>query len=104
MTKIKELDEDNFGNFTESGKVVVDFYADWCGPCKMMAPEFEQVAKENASIKFGKLNVEDSQQIASQFKVLSIPTTIFFDKGEIVERHTGYIDKDGLTEMVKEVF
>ena len=104
MSKIKELDADNFDDFTSSGKVVVDFYADWCGPCKMMAPEFENAAKENTSIKFGKLNVEEAQQVASKFRILSIPTTIFFDKGEMVERHTGYMTGEELTDTIKEVF
>jgi thioredoxin 1 len=86
------------------GLVVVDFWAEWCGPCKRYGPIFEEVAgahKDKA--KFVKVNVDDAQDTASQLGVMSIPTTIFFKNGEPVERVTGILPKDGLIEAIDEL-
>lgn len=70
--------------------VLVDFYADWCGPCKMMAPLVEQMAEKYAGrMKIGKLNVDEAMAIAERYTVMNIPTFIFFDKGEVVEKYVG---------------
>ena len=64
--------------------VVVDFYADWCGPCKIIAPVLEQLSKEyKGRAKFVKINTDDNQELASQFGIMSIPTVMFFSKGKV---------------------
>ncbi len=77
--------------------VLVDFWAEWCGPCKMLAPVIEDIAETfSDKIKVGKLNVEENQEVASQFGVMSIPTIIYFAEGEPEERVVGYQPKEAL--------
>jgi thioredoxin 1 len=84
------------------GTVIVDFYADWCGPCKMMAPIFEEAAKEAGDkAKFGKLNVDSAQQTAMMFGVMSIPTIIAFKDGKVVSQAAGVQSKEALLELIK---
>ena len=94
---VKKLDEKNFDSFIAKGNCVVDFYADWCGPCKVMGPEFEKAAKKIKGVKFGKVNVDGNQELAGRFQVMSIPTTIFFKDKEQVDRHSGPMN----TEQIK---
>lgn len=81
--------------------VVIDFYADWCGPCKMYAPIVESVATENEDIKVVKINIDNAQDIAAQYNVMSIPTTIIIKNGEEVDRAVGMISKSELLDMMK---
>ena|SRR3989338_401002 len=77
--------------------VVVDFYADWCGPCKMMAPHFEDISKDfDGKVKFVKINIDENQFYAGEYAVMSIPTLIFFKKGEETDRNVGALNKDSL--------
>lgn len=77
--------------------VVVDIYATWCGPCKMMAPLFEELSKELAdSYKFVKVNIDEERDIAIQYNVSSIPTLLFFKDGAVVAKESGYMTKDAL--------
>lgn len=81
--------------------VLVDFYADWCGPCKMMAPVVEQIAGEYAGrAKVGKLNVDDNSEIAGQYGVMSIPTIIIFKDGQAVNKTIGVQSKKVLTDAL----
>lgn len=80
--------------------VLVDFYADWCGPCKMMAPVVDQIAEENDDIKVGKINVDDEQDLAAKYGVMSIPTIGFFKGGDIVEKSVGAKPKSELLKMI----
>ncbi len=98
------LNSDSFDAFISKGNVIVDFYADWCGPCKMMEPQFKKAAESSTEIKFGKINVDGSEDIASRFDVMSIPTTIFFKDGEIVERHTGAMTAAMIERKAKDAF
>lgn len=70
--------------------VVVDFFADWCGPCKMLAPVFDTLQSENEDFNFYKINVDDNQNLATTFGVSSIPCVLFFKDGEVVERSVGF--------------
>lgn len=82
--------------------VLVDFYADWCGPCKMMSPVVEQIAAEYAGkVKVGKINVDESQKTAQKYNVMSIPTFIVFKNGEATETLVGAVSKDVLVEKIK---
>lgn len=74
-------------------KVLVDFYADWCGPCKMLAPILEQIAEENNDVKIVKVNVDENENLAVKYKIMSIPALIVFDKGEIYNKSVGLISK-----------
>ena len=102
--KITELNENNFDSFIKKGNCVVDFWAEWCGPCKQMTPEFEKAAKEIKNIKFGKVNVDGNQDLAGRFQVMSIPTTIFFKNKEQVDRSTGAISFEDLKKKVEDNF
>ena len=82
--------------------VVIDVYADWCGPCQQMKPIFEELAKELIKkYKSVKLNIDEAREIAVQFNVSSIPTFVFLKDGKIVGKETGYIGKDVLKEKIE---
>ncbi len=83
--------------------VLVDFYADWCGPCRMMAPAIEALAEELADVAvIGKLNVDDNEEIAMQYGVMSIPTLIVFKNGQPVKKAVGVQAKDTVVKMINE--
>ena len=85
--------------------VLVDFYADWCGPCKMMAPIVHQLADEYAGkVKIGKLNVDDNIELAQKYRVMSIPTFIFFQNGEAIATAMGGMSKNDLAKRIDEEF
>ncbi|HEY1769077.1 MAG TPA: thioredoxin [Chthoniobacterales bacterium] len=93
------IDESNFDNeVTKSAQpVVVDFWAEWCGPCKMIAPILEEIAKEKAgSVKVAKVNVDDNQSLSMRYNVRAIPTLIFFKDGEVRDQVTGMTSKKDL--------
>ena len=75
---------------------MVDFYADWCGPCKMMSPIIDKIAEENGGIKVGKLNVDEAQDIAVKYNVMSIPTIIVFKNGIEFKRFVGVTSKSDI--------
>ena len=82
--------------------VLLDFYADWCGPCNMMAPEMEAFAEETETVKVCKLDVDEATDLAMNFGVMSIPTVILFKNGEEVDRFVGAREKDGIAEFCGE--
>lgn len=100
MDVIKTVEEfdailkDNVGVF-------VDFYADWCGPCKMVAPVVEELASENTDVKFIKVNVDDSPELAERYQVMSIPTLIAFKNGTPASQTMGFQAKESLELVVK---
>ncbi len=81
--------------------VLVDFYADWCGPCKMLSPIVDEVAQENEDIKVVKVNVDDSQDLAMKYQVMSIPTLVVIKEGNEINRSVGLIDKSQVVKMIK---
>ena len=84
------------------GKVLVDFYADWCGPCRMMSPVIDDIAKElEGKVKVGKVNVDNNQELAIKYEVMSIPTIMVFEKGNPVKTFVGVTDKQEILEVLK---
>ncbi len=79
--------------------ILVDFYADWCGPCKMIAPVLEEIARENDALKIGKLNTDESSDIAIKYGVMSIPTLIVFENGTVKNQSAGVISKAAILKM-----
>jgi len=100
---VTELTKTNFDLEVLRSKtpVIVDFWATWCGPCRMMAPVFEEVSKEyEGKLKFLKLNTEDLPEVAEEYAVTGIPCLIVFDKGEEVERIVGFNQKAELKRKI----
>ena len=82
--------------------ILIDFYADWCGPCQMLAPVVHEIAKENAGvIKVGKINVDEQMELARKFRVFSIPTLVLFKEGKAVSSLVGFQGKEEIEEMLK---
>ena len=94
------FDSQNFEKEIESGVTLVDFYADWCGPCQMLAPIIEEIANERTDIKVGKLNIDDARETAIRYGVQSIPTLILFKDGEPVKTLVGYRPKDAILDIL----
>ena len=92
--------EDDFNEIIKN-KVLVDFYADWCGPCKMLAMEIEKVASE-IDIDIVKVNVDDEEDIARRYGVMSIPTLILFENGQELKKTIGFMPKDKIKEFIED--
>lgn len=94
---VTDLDQTNFDNMIYNNSLVlVDFWADWCGPCKLMHPVFERLSKEYKKIKFARINVDANQSIAVRYNVQAIPTFILFKDGKEAQRMTGAIGESGI--------
>lgn len=100
---LKHLDNTNFDEFIKNADkpVLVDFFADWCGPCKMVAPILEEIQEENEDIYVVKVNVDDAGEVAQKFQVMNIPTLITFKDGEVHKKNVGALPKDGLLDLFK---
>ncbi|NOX29096.1 MAG: thioredoxin [Actinobacteria bacterium] len=101
---IQQLSDSTFDEVIGASEtpVLVDFWAEWCGPCKMIAPILDEIAAENESITIAKVNVDESPEIARRFEVLSIPTLIVFNNGEPAKRLVGAKPKGALLEEIGE--
>lgn len=95
------LDDSNFSSTINQGVTLVDFYADWCGPCRMIAPIVEELANDfNGKAKIAKVDIEKAQDTTSNFQVTSIPTIILFKNGQEVKRIVGLRDKEALATII----
>ena len=81
--------------------VLLDFWAAWCGPCKMLSPVVDEIAEEHSEFIIGKVNVDEENELASRFGIMSIPTLLVFKNGELVNRSTGVIPKDAVLDLMK---
>lgn len=98
-----ELTESNFNETVEKNQVVIiDFWAQWCGPCIQFGPVFEKVAEANSDITFGKINTENEQGLAEHFKVQSIPTIMVIKEGVVIFSQAGAFDEEGFTSLVNQ--
>lgn len=104
MFFLEHLSDNSFKEFIGKGNVVVDFWADWCGPCKMMAPVFDELEKELKNVKFAKVNVDEHGELASEASVRGIPTLILFKDGVEVDRVVGFVPKDSLKQRINNAF
>lgn len=98
---VKELSEKEFNEVIKEGKVLVDCFATWCGPCQMLSPVIEELANEVKEYSFYKLDVDQNPDIASTYGVMSIPTLLIFEDGELRETSVGLKSKDELLNMLK---
>lgn len=97
------FDDNNFTKevLEQKGLVVVDFYADWCGPCKMMAPIIEELAAElSGKAKIGKLNVDNSPNVSTKYRIMSIPTLLIFKNSQVVDNIVGVVSKAQLLDKI----
>ena len=82
-------------------KVLVDFWASWCGPCRMVSPIVDEIAEENPAIKVAKINIDEQPQLASQYGVMSIPTLIVFENGDVADKAVGARNKSFILQMLE---
>lgn len=97
---MKILNSNEFDNAIASGIVLVDFYADWCGPCKMVGPILEQIADEDTSVNIAKVNIDENPNLAAKYKVMSIPTLMVFRNGQPEKPMVGAGSKQQILNLI----
>ncbi len=104
MSKTIELNEENFSETVGSTKpVLVDYWAEWCGPCKMVAPILEEVAVDlSDKLTVGKVDVDENQELAAQLNIMSIPTLVLFKDGEVIDQAVGALSKAQLLSFLEQ--
>jgi len=98
---VNNINTNDFESNIAKGKVLVDCYADWCGPCKMLSPIIDELANEINDVNFYKLNVDENEEIASKYSIMSIPTLLIFENGELKTTSVGLKSKEELKELLK---
>jgi thioredoxin 1 len=99
-----ELTADNFNEVIEKNEIVIiDFWAEWCGPCKAFGPVFEKVAEENTDVAFAKVNTEIEQDLSAHFQIRSIPTLMILKEKVVVFNQAGALPEEGLKDLIKQV-
>lgn len=98
------ITSEKFNEIRNDGKLVVDFFADWCGPCKMLSPVLEEVSKDYKDITFVKVNVDDNEELAGEFGIMSIPCVFMLENGEVKNKFLGYIGKEAVEAEIDKAF
>ena len=98
---VKQITDKNFEKSIKKGKVLVDCYAEWCGPCKMLSPIVDELAEEISDVTFYKLNVDDSDEIVRKYSVMSIPMLLVFEDGELKTTSVGFKSKEEVKDLLK---
>ncbi len=99
-----EFTDKNFAEEAGSGIVLVDFWAPWCGPCRMVGPIIEEIAAEyTGRVKVGKVNVDDNSEVASKYGIMSIPTLMFMKDGEVIDQLVGAVPKATISSKLEEI-
>ena len=96
--EVLKLTNKNFEEEILNGEItaIVDFYAEWCGPCKMMSPIIDEIATENPNIKVAKINVDENEELAAKYNIMSIPTIIIFKNGNVHKQFIGVTSKNNI--------
>ncbi|MDD2332248.1 MAG: thioredoxin [Candidatus Cloacimonetes bacterium] len=98
---LNELTHDSFDDKIKQGIAVVDFWAPWCGPCKLLGPVIEEIAKEVDGVMIGKLNVDEYPELAGKYGVMSIPTLLYFKDGELKDSSIGVVSKNVIQKKIE---
>lgn len=98
---VKEIKDTEYETVIKEGKVVIDCYAPWCGPCKMISPIIDTFSEEITTTKFYKINVDEAEKITKDFNIMSIPTLLIFENGELKDKVVGLRSKSELEEIFK---
>ena len=98
---VKQINSDEFKEAIKEGKVVVDLFATWCGPCKMLSPVLDEISEEITTTKFYKIDVDDNEDIAREYNVMSIPTVLVFENGELINTIVGLKSREFLVDQFK---
>ena len=98
------VNEQEFNELKSNGNLVVDFFADWCGPCKMLGPIMEKVAEEYPDVTFVKVNVDDEQDLAVSYGVMSIPSVFFLKDGEVVGQFLGLQQENSIKDKLNKAY
>ena len=94
--------EENFNELIKSGEVLVDFFATWCGPCRMLGPVLEELSSDRAGVKIVKIDVDECPNLARSFGVMSVPTLFLFRDGKEVSKQNGFMPKEALLDWINE--
>lgn len=96
-----DIDESKFDELISKGTVLIDFYATWCGPCKMLAPELEMLVNKNKDIVVCKIDVDNHGEIARRFGIMTIPTMVLYKDGKMIKKSSGYMPLNEIEEWIK---
>ena len=96
---MEQIKSEEFNEKIKEGKVLIDCYADWCGPCRMLGPILEELSNEIDTYKFYKLNVDEASDIARQFGIMSIPTMLIFEDGKLKQKLIGFMSKEDIKKI-----
>jgi len=94
--------EGNFNELINDELVLVDFFANWCGPCKMLSPILEEISNDRSSVKIVKIDVDECEKLARSYGIMSIPTLLLFKNGKLVNQKTGFMPKEELIRWIEE--
>ena len=99
---IVHVNEEKFKENINGGKVLVDFFATWCGPCKMLSPVLEEIKEDRSELKIVKVDVDESPVLAKEYGVMSVPTLLLFENGELKKRQSGFMPKEMLNNWIED--